>query len=227
MKKILSLFLVIFTFILISSCSKVNISKDDSAQVEYNFSENGYSTLVYNGVGYTQYDGPWINNFYPYIYLLESNGDTAVELNEEFIVDSRDMNCNFICSTGGLLRSFYFVKDGVEIPALIENAEHVNSIWIELEGQRFNVNDKISISIIIDYFSSEEVTSLKETTLIPRPTENIIIEAYSDYYGGAFVLGKNITLDFKGGKLILSNGSEQIEAPAEINEIIVNQGTVL
>lgn len=221
MKKLSILFLVLCMVVSVTSCASKTGTEDSADPIEYIFSDVEASKLKYKGSNYTEYHGPHIKSFCPYIYLSYLDGDTVVELNDDgFCVDSRDVNCNFICSPSKLLSFLYFIKDGVEIPEKIDNPEYVNSICIEFEEQKFYVTDEKNISVLIDYFNSEDVVSLGYYQLIPVPAPNINIEAVSDYYGGVFDFVDRGMLHFEDGKLYLTNGNETLEAPTEVNNIL-------
>lgn len=222
MRKCLMIFSILFAFLSVASCSikETKETQKTTDPIEENYEE---SKLTYKGNEYKQYRGPYIKNFYPYIYFSYPDANTVVQLNDEgFCIDSRDVNCNFVCFPSKLLSYLFYIKDGVEIPEKIDNPEYINSICIRFEEQEFYVTDEKNISVLIDYFNSEDVISLGADCEIPFPETNIAIEANSDYYGGGFFLANDLAMNLKNKKLYLTNGNETLESPAKVNNIICN-----
>ncbi|MGI6746430.1 MAG: hypothetical protein ACOX45_09955 [Acutalibacteraceae bacterium] len=210
MKRILTCIILICILFAFASCQKSQIVKyiDDS-------------TVEYNGTIYQEFKSR--EDFIPFVddhYLFEKN---TVNIDNDFIMDSKDINQDFI-SSWSVLGGIEYIKKSAVIPEKATNPDFVN----EVKAVLYKRNGETSIATIdpsliikiVEYFSESELQSSIEYP----PIEYDYIEVYgiSDYYGGAFHLNYNINIQYKNLKCSVVLASGNILLPDDISESLTS-----
>lgn len=216
MKKI---FIVIICLFLLTSCShstksefgKVNEINDEIIEYNGNFYE-----YCSNAVTRDESD-----SFVPFLSNYSSTRE-PVSLNDAYIIDSRDINRNFVYFDSGILGSLVYKKVGFTAPDLSEvfiQPDKINEIIIF-----YNYNDtEIRITKndekeqFLD-FLEKCYNEQKNEFSLKSSNSDFTISGTSSYYGGVFYF--DIGIYENNGDYFLY--SENIEMPEEINDIFKN-----